>query len=128
MNILKFYNWIKGLFKSSCGELEHMCYEPIENTSEDVVVFKARDNDSWQLDNVVVFYKPPSGYIVYIYPLIDYIEPHPSELQLKANEATVICDVPGIEPILDFLPRLFNDRACRFGSLKEDGCDSPCCG
>lgn len=126
MNILKFYNWIKGnalhsfgLFKPSC-ELEHMIPEP--------VVFEARGNDSWQLDNVVVFYKPPSGYIVYIYPLIDYIEPHPSELQLKANEATIICDVPGIEPILDFLPRLFNDRACRFGSLKEDGCDSPCCG
>ena len=120
MNILKFYNWIKGLFKSSCGELEHMCYEP--------VVFEARGNDSWQLDNVVVFFKPPSGYIVYIYPLIDYIEPHPSELQLKANEATIICDVPGVEPILEFLPRLFNDRACRFGSLKEDGCESLCCG
>ena len=52
---MKFYNWIKGLFKPSC-ELEHMCYEPI--------VFEAIDSDLWQYSNVIVAYKGLAGYIV----------------------------------------------------------------
>ena len=90
------------------------------------VVFKARGNDSWQLDNVVVFYKPPSDYLVYIYQLNDFTNPHPTELELKTNQDTIICNIPS--DLLYFLPRLFNNRVCVFGSLKVDGCDSPCCG
>ena len=121
MNILKFYKTLKGLFKSSCGELmEHMC--------DQLIVFKARDNDLWQYSNVIVAYKGLAGYKVYIYQLNDFTNPHPSELEVKTNQDTIITDLKGMTNLLYFLSRLFNNRACVFESLKEDGCESLCCG
>ena len=127
MNILKFYKTLKGLFKSSCGELMdpkeckalHMCDQSI--------VFEAIDNDLWQYSNVIVAYKG-LRYIVYIYQLNDFTNPHPSELEIKTNQDTIITDLKGMTNLLYFLSRLFNNRACVFGSLKEDGCESLCCG
>ena len=118
MNILKFYNWIKGLFNPkeckalpSC-ELEHMIFEP--------VVFEARDNDSWQYGNVIVAYKGLAGYLVYIHELDAFEANYPTELELSAHEGTVMCDVLGAGTLKTFLEQLFNGRSIRFGGLKED--------
>ena len=126
MNILKFYNWIKGLFKSSCGELEHMCYEPI--------VFEAIDSDLWQYSNVIVAYKGLAGYIVYIYeldtPNIGDALHDISSCNINAirdHDGTILCKVPNIGSLLTFLSMLYN-TSVRFGSLKPDSCVDPCCG
>ena len=132
MNILKFYNWIKGnalhsfgLFKSSC-ELEHMCYEPI--------VFEAIDSDLWQYSNVIVAYKGLAGYIVYIYeldtPNIGDALHDISSCNINAirdHDGTILCEVPNIGSLLTFLSMLYN-TSVRFGSLKPDSCVDPCCG
>ena len=112
MNILKYYSTLKSLFKSSC-EKEHTCYEP--------VVFEARDNDIWQYGNVIVAYKGLAGYLVYVYELDAFGIDHPSELELRGHEGTVMCDVPVAGSLHDFLPMLFSGRSVRFASLKEDG-------
>ena len=131
MNILKFYNWIKGnalhsfgLFKPSC-ELEHMCYEP--------VVFEAIDSDLWQHSNVIVAYKG-LGYIVYIYeldtPNIGDALHDISSCNINAirdHDGRILCKVPNIGSLLTFLSMLYN-TSVRFGSLKPDSCVDPCCG
>ena len=89
--------------------------QPWEGKEDEVVVFTASGGGKeWKRDNILIVDKGISGYLVYIYNQYEITSLWPEETALKAHEDTIICDVPNLIILIDFLTRLYNDRPPRF--------------
>jgi len=82
---------------------------------EEVIVFTASEGGKeWKRDNILIVDKGITGCLVYIYNQDEITSLWPEELYLRAHEDTIICDVPNLVVLREFLTRLYNDRPPRF--------------
>ena len=90
--------------------------QPWEEQEENkvIVFFIKEGGKEWKRDNVLILDKGISGYLIYIYDKEEITDPWPSEEVLKGHEDTIICDVPNVSALRDFLSRLHKDRPPRF--------------
>jgi hypothetical protein len=102
---------LKSLINNLLGRAGHLQIEE----EEPIVVFTANEEGKeWKRDNILIVDKGLSGYLVYIYNQHEITSLWPEETALKAHEDTIICDVPNLVILMEFLTRLYNDRPPRF--------------
>ncbi len=102
---------LKSLINNLLGREGH---SEIKEGGEIVVFTASQGGREWKGDNVLILDKGLSGYLVYIYNQYEITSLWPKELELKAHEDTIICDVPNLVVLREFLTRLYNDRPPRF--------------
>ena len=74
---------------------------------EEVIVFTASEGGKeWRRDNILIEEKRINQHQI--------TSLWPEELYLRAHEDTIICDVPNLVILREFLTRLYNDKPPRF--------------
>ena len=107
---------LKSLINNLLGrEANKPLWEGKEEEENKVVVFTASEGGKeWRRDNILIVDKGITGCVVYIYNQHEITSLWPEELYLRAHEDTIICDVPNLVVLREFLTRLYNDRPPRF--------------